>query len=252
MNARIVQLRLAAMIGLVGLVGVVRSSAAGDNAKRLVDIQLRVLQLDNEDACGALLHIETDLQPLGPEGATVAPKARMLPPIMAMTAGDFRLERDGYVLHFVDGDLKTESPADGGSPPWSLLAAPRIMTLVGQPATMTIGQEVPYMVRREDGSLVVQRSDDTIEGLRFDLRVSAADDEAITFDEIRMKISRVTGRQPIADVPFDVGRPIVSSRETSMSLKLASGQVGVIRVPQGDSSDSPILLLIVAKLGDAQ
>ena len=128
------------------------------------------------------------------------------------------------------------------------IAAPRLLVYAGQDAALSVGREVPYMVARDDGSLVVERGENLIEGVFIELNVAEADGETIRFERLNIKISRVVGRQPIADVPFDVGRPIIQSRETDIALRLSAGQIAVVRFPRDNPDDPPILMLLSAKV----
>jgi hypothetical protein len=108
------------------------------------------------------------------------------------------------------------------------------------------------MAKREDGSLVVKRSDEAIEGVFIQLNVDKADESSISITDCRVRIARVTGRQPIEDVPFDVGRPIITTLETSTSLRLRPGNEVVLQWPGPTENDPPIFVFLSAKLAEQE
>ena len=139
----------------------------------------------------------------------------------------------------------------------TLITSPRLIAYLDQESSIDIGRKVPYMVQRADGSLVVEESDDLVEGLSVKVKVSdvsqseSGDPPTCQFD-MHVKMSSVTGRQPIADVPFDVGRPIISSRETVSRLRISSGTDVVIHLPQPDGDDEPVFVVVSGKIIEKQ
>lgn len=148
---------------------------------------------------------------------------------------------DGRVVERADG-VDREAGPDGG---WKLFAAPRIQALVGQEASMTIGQRVPYMVQRDDGSLVVKQSDEASEGITISLLVDKTEGGLVSFAKLDLKLSTVIGRAAMAGVPFDVGRPTLRSVQVSTSLLVREGQLCVIPLPTNGSDDGPGLYLLL-------
>lgn len=130
---------------------------------------------------------------------------------------------------------------------WQVLSAPRLLVLEGQEASVSVGQDVPFMTQRDDGSLIVSNDPAIVEGASIAVVVDEADDDSVSFKSIDVKLSRVVGRTPIPDVPFEVGRPIINTRETRMQLRIATNEVAVIALPQQDKSDAPILAFLTAR-----
>jgi hypothetical protein len=167
------------------------------------------------------------------------------------------VEDNGHVLRYSNGALttqSTEAATDASrKPPWQIVAAPRLRVAVGQDAQMTIGQPISYLEKRDDGCLELRQEPGQVEGVNLSLKVERAAEKEIRFQPIELKFSRVAGRQPVPDVPLDVGRPIIDSRETSLGCTLDRGNVAVIPLPQNDE-DAPILVFLTAEVvaGDDQ
>ncbi len=143
------------------------------------------------------------------------------------------------------------TPKKGAPLACKLLAGPSVKVMPGEKATVRMGQQIPYMVKRGDGSLVVEHSTELLEGVELEFLVGEANEKLIVLKEARMRITRVAGRQPIADVPFEVGRPIMATREVSTSLTVAPGRWVLIRLPQADDEGSVFLAFLRATIVDS-
>lgn len=154
----------------------------------------------------------------------------------------------GYSLTMLDGSLVSGGgdSSGGASPPWQILAAPAVTALVGQPASISVGQPVSYLEPRGDGCLVLKQADDRVEGISIEMVVERASEKDVRFGRIDLKLSRVTGREPIPGIPFEVGRPIIDSRETTLGLTADPEKVSIIPLPQ-NKEDAPILVFLTAK-----
>ncbi len=165
-----------------------------------------------------------------------------------MAAGDVTVEAGGHVLTMRDGRLVSLPPGgldSASKPPWQIVTAPRLAVEVGQVGQVSIGEPLSYMEQRDDGCLTVKESD-AVEGAGVKLKVEWAREANIRFSEIELEVSRLAGRQPIAGVPFEVGRPIIDTRRTSLGLTLERDQVGVIPLPQREQ-DAPLLVFLTAR-----
>ncbi len=163
-----------------------------------------------------------------------------------MAAEDLRVEKDGHRL-FLKNEMLVSEPVPGKKPPWTVVAAPRILARLGQSASISVGRPVPYLVQREDKSLVVASDEALVEGVFLTLTPKRIGDDGIRFEDIHLRVSEVVGRQPIEGVPFDVGPPILDSRETKLHSTLRSGQIAIIPLPQGDG-EPPILVFLTARV----
>ncbi|MCG3128986.1 MAG: hypothetical protein CHACPFDD_03882 [Phycisphaerae bacterium] len=156
----------------------------------------------------------------------------------------FEIRERDFRLAYANGRLET-TPA-GGDAPWKVLTSPRIIVLVGQQACVSVGRPVPYLEKRDDGSLILRYANETPEGATVNVKVERGDEASVRFSEIRLRVTRVTSREAIADVPLDVGRPIMDARETTLGLTLERGQAAIIPLPQNEQ-DPPIFVLLTAR-----
>ncbi|MCH7872438.1 MAG: hypothetical protein IID33_12130 [Planctomycetes bacterium] len=195
---------------------------------------------------------------------------------MVVAARDWELRIGELVLHVRGDEIKAVAGAEEGTKPWEIVTAPRLLFAVGQATAVYVGRTVPFLMQRDDGSLVLapywtERDDGSLvltgpaitarhdgsivvpqhqvfEGIHFWVRVDQANDEVVTIKELRLKISKLVGRVPIEGVPFDVGRPIMQNTEASMSLRLKPDQTAVIALPRDESDQPPIFMMLKARL----
>jgi hypothetical protein len=165
----------------------------------------------------------------------------------------------------------TIQPAPPAEPVWNVISRPRLVISIGQAANVSIGSRVPYMVKRPDGSLVVEYIGERMrpEGLSFDARASEATAAGVWLDVVNFRLSQVVGREPIPDVPFDVGKPIFATCElSSPKLWIPADQVAVFVLtparggpqkpldvtadPPPPGEEQPICVLLAAKLVEKQ
>ncbi|MBU0639782.1 MAG: type II and III secretion system protein [Planctomycetes bacterium] len=253
---------LARIFAVVAAVGLLIPLARAQEGQRTAQVAAHLIQINGQTPTGAQLladleHRLAELsamngagakQPTEPGQPTNSAAREEAPAFNAVVA-------DSAALF---GDILASARKHADDPqaaPCRLIAAPRIAALLGQEASMTIGREVPYMVQRPDGSLVVERNKDLVEGVTLRVTVTAppaADDEAKPhcLIDLHLRISRVTGRQPLAGVPFDVGSPIVASQEIATKMLMAPGASAVLRLPQPGQENQPIFMLLAVTLSD--
>lgn len=154
-----------------------------------------------------------------------------------------------------DGKLLTETAkeraAEAGPPPWQIVSAPRILVALHQQGMVSVGRPIHYMTRQDNGCLRVESSTELVEGVELKLTASKIIPEGIRFTGVSLKFSRVTGRQPIEGVPFDVGRPIIDRRETSLDITLDNGNLAIIPLPQGENEPA-LLVFLTARVVDSK
>lgn len=160
-------------------------------------------------------------------------------------ASEFKVDAGGFKLSVDHGTLATTP--DKGTPPWNLVAAPQIVAAIAQEAEITIGRQVTYLEKNGPDCLVVRESPDAFEGVSVKLKVERASDREIRFSNIELNFSQVTGRQSVEGVPLDVGRPIISSRATSLGLTIAPDQIASIPLPQSPGEQTLMIFLMAAK-----
>lgn len=175
-----------------------------------------------------------------------------------MSQEKFQVNSGGYRLFFEGGSLKTiafgkdrratsdEGINDVSRAPWKLVVVPSVLSYVGQLAEISVGRPVSQMVKNSDGTLRIEPAGAAVEGAFVKITVERASATEVRLGSIDLKVSRVAGRQPIDGVPFDVGPPIMDSRETNLSLTIKPDDVAIIPLPQGDVEE-PITVLLTAR-----
>lgn len=151
----------------------------------------------------------------------------------------------GCRLAFKGQSLVTEGEDEHRKAPWRVIAAPAVMVMVGQTASITVGQKASYMVKNADGSLRVVETEEMCEGALVELKVERGSEKDVRFGQINLKMRRVASREPIEGVPFDVGVPVVDTRETNLGLTIEPDSVAMIPLPQGDE-EQPITVFLTA------
>ena len=158
------------------------------------------------------------------------------------------------LLQVVDGRIRDRlAAADHDGLPHGAcqtLSAPTILCNVGQDAAVTVGAAVSYMVRRDDGCLVVEQSPGVREGFSIRLRVDHADETTVSFKNIDLKISMVAERAKVDGVPFDVGRPTIRTIETSSALRLRPVRLALITLPAVTDDAAALFVLLRAVLAE--
>ena len=154
----------------------------------------------------------------------------------------------GFRLVMKDGQLVTE-PIDkanaNATPPWQIVAAPKLLVQTEQKASLSVGRPVIHLVKEEDGRLRVEEAAGAIEGVTIDLKLAWVKPEEMRFSELTLRVSRILGREPLPGVPLEVGKPIMETRETNLGLTLDKGKVAVIPLPERPD-EAPILVFFTA------
>jgi hypothetical protein len=240
-------------IACVFFTGLAATTAAAGDDPRTAQVDLKIIQVNPQMPAGARMisawnaAVRRLREPA--EGGT-APAAGETAPDRTASEKDVTFD----VLACDADKLFEQVLADKQAPAaGTLITAPRLIAHIDEESSVEIGRQVPYMVKRDDGSLTVEQSDDLLEGVIAKVKVSAISPPesgaSLTCQvDLYVKISSVTCRQPIAGVPFDVGRPIIASRETESTLRIASGTDVVIRLPQPDQDDEPIFVVVAVKI----
>lgn len=153
-------------------------------------------------------------------------------------------------FHIEGGQLRPVATKDGAADSLDsqTIAAPRILTRLGQVAMISIGATVPYLVLRDDGCLLVEESEDVSEGMELSVKIDHADAERISFASVDMKISSVVDRQALAGVPFDLGRPVIRTMSTSSRFSMAPDKIAIIAFPAQSNDHTAILVLLRASV----
>lgn len=193
---------------------------------------------------------------VAPRGKNVLLGGRVLP----ASRGKVCTSRPGTTANAAVDDRRVRPPADGNAgagarerraaeedSPWTELSAPNIVCYVGQTSAIDVGARVPYMVKRPDGSFVMEQ--DEPEGLHVELEVGEATASSVRIDNLEIKLSQVVGREAIPDVPFDIGRPQYRTRHVRTALRLAPDKVAIIPLPL---EQEQVYVLVAARLIQAE
>ena len=150
-------------------------------------------------------------------------------------------------MTFENGNLVTTP--DKTTPPWKIIGAPKIVSAINQDAEISVGRPIAFLEKGGSDCLQLKYAPDAREGLTLKLRAERIDARESRFSSIEVKVSQVTGRQPVDGVPLDVGRPIIDTRETSLSLTIAVDQIAVIPLPQAPGEPA-VLIFLTAAMAD--
>lgn len=157
---------------------------------------------------------------------------------------DFQIQSDGAALRFENGALKFEAPS--GKATAKVVSAPRIMSLIGQEAQISVGRPIAYLERGNGDCLRLCETQGASEGLTLKLTVDHADAHACHFSNVAISVSRVAGRESLEGVPLEVGRPILDTRTTQLSLTLARDQVATLPLPPNTGEPTILVFLTAA------
>ena len=247
---------LITMIACICVTGLAATTVVAEEDTRNAQVALQIIQINPLNAAGARIiaawNAEVEKMRKPTENGTEQPAGATAP-------GRTIDEEDGtFEVLTCDADKLFEQVFTGEKEAAAgTIAAPRLIACVDQESAIHIGRKVPYMVKRGDGSLVVEQSDDLLEGVFAKVMVGEVSQpksgDVLTCQvDLHLKISSVTGRRPITGVPFDVGRPIISSRETVSILRVASGTDVVIRMPQPNRDDEPIFAVLTVEIVETE
>lgn len=170
-----------------------------------------------------------------PEGATegaLAVEAAIAVPDGDVLMPDVFVVRDGKPAYEGDGD-------------YELLAAPSLVTILGQPATISIGSEGTDYMESVPGQDGVYRAAHTDEGpsLAFACVIEEDADDWLTvkFDVKKTVLER---RDPIEGLNLDVGRPVLSTTGVSSTLKVKLGWWIVQPVRMAHEADEWMVIVV--------
>lgn len=219
--------------------------AAGESAEPVVHVSIQVVAFEAGTDLSRLPFSVTASGDVALRAAEDGPTPLTL--LRLIQAREISV-RSGANQFTIGEDGLLSQPGDGSSPPWKVLAAPRIAMPLGQDASVSVGREVPFMLRRDDGCLSVETSPDIVEGFSISLKAEKTDEQGIHFSAVEVRCSRVAGRQPLDGVPFEVGRPILDVRQTRSDLVLAPDHTGMFSLFKS-ADDSPVVVFLTAKMG---
>ena len=242
------------VIAIVVLIGLTSAAALGQDEEQTAAVELKIIQVNPDKPDGASTLAAWDKlvaelhksaagegdrsEPAADDAVRSAPGGATCEVIACDSAKLF-----GTAL---TAAAAQESADDEAA--YKVLTAPRVILNIGKQANISVGRDVPYMVKRDDGSLIVERSGDLFEGVAADMKVSeptprGPNADATFLTDLHVRISRVSSRDQIEGVPFEVGHPTITVQEISSTLRMAERQDVIVRLPQGDGDQQPIFVI---------
>lgn len=135
---------------------------------------------------------------------------------------------------------------DEHDPDAQTLAAPAIVTNENIPAQLAVNNKksFDYLVRDSDKRFRAEKTPVYELGLRVECTVRSVAAEPNVIELAHLKISQTTldGREPIAGLDLDVGKPIISKRSVETSAHCVLGQTRC--VPIATTPGRQALLLV--------
>jgi len=135
-----------------------------------------------------------------------------------------------------------------------VLGAPTITADSGQANSIEVSTspvQIPYFVRTGQKTFELKESAaDAQLGIRIQLTVRpvAGQDDKLSVSPIRISMTTLDGREPIAGVDLDVGKPIVSTRTLETSMTLVNGAEPSGIVLPGPAGRQPVLFVSVQRV----
>jgi hypothetical protein len=206
-------------------------------------IEIRVMELDLDAVASNVVTFSGEALEFqhGPDGSSptiiTGPEARI-------EIGEQEWSLD--TLELVTENPDARNPVLASERPMTSISAPRILTRIGQAASIAVGKQIPYLERDADGHLQVRTDEDSFEGVRVTVEPEPHDGEGVSIKRLRVHFGLLAGREPLDGVPLEVGKPIMSSVAITGSVTIPPGHVAVIPMPTWDSELDPILVLIRA------
>jgi hypothetical protein len=135
-----------------------------------------------------------------------------------------------------------------------VLSAPRITTDLGQASSIEISTgplKLPYFVRTGEKTFELKESAaDAQLGIRIQLTVRpvAGQDDKLSVSPIKISMTTLDGREPIAGVDLDIGKPIVSTRTLETSMTVVNGAEPSGIVLPAPAGRQPVLFVSVQRV----
>lgn len=245
------------MVLMLALLAVAGNALADDSPKTAIDLQFQIIQYEPEvtrdvpllkdiPVLGHLFRSrETmELSARNVEASVSGAGEGEVPPAVTLVADEVLLKAADQAMRFsgTDDAGTDEVPAN-----WNVLTAPRVMVYPGQSGSISVGHQVPYMEMADDGCLRVVENSAASEGISVEVTADVGPDQTVLIRSLRVKISQVLDRTPIPGVPFDVGAPVINTRETQTSFRIAADKVALLRMPRVSEDNPEVMLAVKAK-----
>jgi hypothetical protein len=135
-----------------------------------------------------------------------------------------------------------------------VLSAPMITTEMGQASSIEVSTgsvQLPYFVRTGEKTFELKESAaDGRLGIRIHLTVRpvAGQDDKLSVSPIKISMTTLDGREPVAGVDLDIGKPIVSTRTLETSITLVNGADPSGIVLPAPAGRQPVLFVSVQRV----
>jgi hypothetical protein len=183
-------------------------------------------------------------------GISIGDGVRLKPPVFHLgEKGELRIGSERWALGAALDDAERGIVRPGS--PFTVLAAPRVVCGVGEKAAISIGAEVEWMVRDEQGCLRLadERDGPAIdEGVEITLRLASANGGAIELDPVDVRLRRVVDRETIPGVPLAVGRPVVREDRVRRDVRVLDRETAVMPLGPIDDEARDLILVVVSRV----
>lgn len=153
------------------------------------------------------------------------------PTLHFATLDSFRVDDERWYLRLGDNHSISGQREDPMVEFAMALASPRISVREGDDATVVIGEQLPFLVRRDDGAFELRHDEDLTEGVMVDVGAPTKTDRGVAFERLAMRVSEEIGREEVEGLPFKAGRPILKTTEVSFAPEIPRDRVAFVRVP---------------------
>jgi hypothetical protein len=135
-------------------------------------------------------------------------------------------------------------------PGMKVLAEPIVATIFGRPVSVGLQgqQSFSYLVPLGEGRFEAKDTDPLELGMRFTLVVQPGDVESFELEQLEAELTALDGREAVAGLDLDVGKPIITTRSLKTSGRLKLGAARVIALPTGPNREA-VLVLRVRPMG---
>jgi hypothetical protein len=135
-----------------------------------------------------------------------------------------------------------------------VLGAPTITADSGRASSIEVSTspvQIPYFVRTGQKTFELKESAaDAQLGIRIQLTVRpvAGQDDKLSVSPIKISMTTLDGREPIAGVDLDIGKPIVSTRTLETSMTVVNGAEPSGIVLPAPAGRQPVLFVSVQRV----
>jgi len=162
------------------------------------------------------------------------------------------IELAGAPCRYQDGELRPASrsdPSEAPTPPFSgkTIAAPTIKLTPNKKGELNIGQQVPRLIQRKDGSVESDAQARVEIGIQIGVLVDHANEDGISFADLRIQRTYFQQRTPVVPVAFDSALTVTTSLETSLSFALPRDKFALLKVPAAPK-DAAVFAVLSATL----